>query len=73
MGDKLEPSTQNIGYFNLEASTVDQVFFLFFLCCSSMFLIILYVYLIWFCKDKEVQQMDAEKQIVRFKRKEKND
>ena len=23
MGDLLEPSTQNIGYFNLEASTVD--------------------------------------------------
>ena len=64
MDNGLEPSTTNIGYFNLVASTVDQVFFLFFLFSSSLFLVILYAYLVWLFKDTGPNIIDPEKQTV---------
>jgi hypothetical protein len=66
MENDLEPSTKNIGYLNLAASTVDQVFFLFFLCSSSLFLVILYAFLVWLFKDTGANIIDPEKQTVRF-------
>ena len=66
MDAKLEPSTRNIAYFNLAASTVDKVFVLFFLFSSSLFLVILYAFLVWLFKDTGAKQIDPEKQTVRF-------
>ena len=58
-----ETALENIDYFNIKASAIDQVFFLIFLICSSVFIIILYMYSLWLCKDTGMRT-DVERQTV---------